>query len=163
MLASAATEFGPAARADYLGRMVLIRSCDQRDFLPVYRLLRELRPDAVLDMGLLEDAYFRGLHLPGQQFLCAETEGRVVGFCSLAVRNSLWQQGFVAHVDELIVHADYQSQGVGTLLLEMASELATSLGCRRIELGSAFHRTGAHRFYEERGFENRAFLFSRQL
>jgi glucosamine-phosphate N-acetyltransferase len=34
---------------------------------------------------------------------------------------------------------------------------------RRVELDSAFHRKQAHRFYEQLGFENRAYLFSKAL
>jgi hypothetical protein len=30
----------------------------------------------------------------------------------------------------------------------------------KLELDSAFHRHGAHNFYEKMGFENRAYLFS---
>jgi hypothetical protein len=32
-----------------------------------------------------------------------------------------------------------------------------------VELDSAFHRSQAHKFYQQEGFENRAYLFSKPL
>ena len=42
-------------------------------------------------------------------------------------------------------------------------ELAVGVGCRRLELDSAFHFKEAHAFYEQRRFERRALLFSKAL
>jgi GNAT superfamily N-acetyltransferase len=86
-----------------------------------------------------------------------------IGFGSLTLKNNLWQEGYVGHVDELVVDSTHRSRGVGTLLLNQIIELARRKGCRRVELDSAFHRKEAHMFYEQHGFENRAFLFSRVL
>ncbi len=43
------------------------------------------------------------------------------------------------------------------------TQIAGDSKCKRIELDSAFHRKGAHRFYESLGYGNRAYLFSKQL
>ncbi len=87
----------------------------------------------------------------------------MIGFGSLTVKNSLWQAGPIAYVDELVVDEAHRGCGVGTRLLEELISLARLRGCRRIELDSALHREAAHRFYERHGFDNRAFVFSKPL
>jgi ribosomal protein S18 acetylase RimI-like enzyme len=77
------------------------------------------------------------------------------------VKNSLWQKGFLGHVDELIVDTEYRGQGIGAMLLEHLVTVARERGCRRVELDSALHRKEAHEFYKRLGFESRALLFSK--
>jgi len=48
-------------------------------------------------------------------------------------------------------------------LLARLEAIATERNCSRIELDSAFHRKRAHRFYQQCGFENRGFIFSKTL
>jgi GNAT superfamily N-acetyltransferase len=81
----------------------------------------------------------------------------------LSIKNSLWQAGPLAHVDELVVDGAYRGGGIGTRLLEELTSLARRGGCHRIELDSAHRRDAAHRFYERDGFANRAYVFSKPL
>jgi GNAT superfamily N-acetyltransferase len=98
-----------------------------------------------------------------QAYLCAVCGERLIGFASLTLKNNLWMQGWLAHVDELVVDRAFRGRGLGTRLLEQLGVIARQKGCRRIELDSAFHRKRAHRFYERLGFANRACLFSKAL
>jgi GNAT superfamily N-acetyltransferase len=82
---------------------------------------------------------------------------------ALSVRKSLWGQGFLGYVDELVVDESRRGEGIGGMLLERALELAKKGGCRRVELDSAFHRADAHRFYENHGFEGICQLFGRDI
>ncbi len=143
--------------------MWTVRFCSEVDFDSVLALLGELWPGRQLDSGALHTAYGRALTSETQFYLCAENEGKVAGFCSLTLKNSLWQAGFLAHLDELIVAERHRRKGIGRALLAAAVELATSKNCARIELDSGFHREAAHRFYESQGFENRAYIFSKSL
>ncbi|NYT14192.1 MAG: GNAT family N-acetyltransferase, partial [Candidatus Methanofastidiosa archaeon] len=86
-----------------------------------------------------------------------------VGFISLSIKNSMWQEGNIGHVDELIVDKDFRKMGVGLLLLKSITIIAKDNDCKLLELDSAFHRKEAHIFYEKHGFGNRAFLFSKSL
>jgi GNAT superfamily N-acetyltransferase len=98
-----------------------------------------------------------------QAYLCASVGQKAIGFGSLTIKNNLWQAGYLGHIDEFVVDAEYRGRGVGTRLLTRLVELAREHGCRRVELDSAFERVGAHAFYKRHGFENRAFLFSKPL
>lgn len=143
--------------------MVEIRQCRQDDFGPVLRLLEQLWPDRELDRGRMEEAYLHGLDSDSQVYLCAMMDGEPVAFCSLAIKNSLWQQGYLANVDELVVDERLRRKGIGGELLERVLQIAVEKGCHRVELDSAFRRQDAHRFYEAHGFKSRSLLFTKEI
>jgi ribosomal protein S18 acetylase RimI-like enzyme len=141
-----------------------IRKSTIEDFEQVYVLLPQLWPDAKLNKNKLRLSFKRALNSEHQHYLCAVDKKEVIiGFCSLSMRSSLWQQGSIAHIDEIIVDQEYRGRGIGTQLMTKAMKIADKIGCARIELESAFHRKQAHDFYKRLGFENRAYLFSKNL
>ena len=143
--------------------MVEIRRCVEQDFDKILPLLQQLWPDQKLDEALLTKVFAQGVGSPSQVYLCATIPDRIVGFSSLVVKNNLWQAGPLGHIDELVVDSHYRGHGIGTQLLVRTIQLAKERGCRRVELDTGFHRKAAHRFYEQQGFENRAYLFSKVL
>ena len=143
--------------------MAQIRRCTLGDFDAILPLLRQLWPDKSIDSEASRQVFAKGVDSPFQEYICAVIDTRVVGFCSLSIKNNLWLEGNLGHVDELIVDESVRGQGIGKHLLDHITGLARERGCKRLELDSAFHRMGAHRFYEEHGFENRAYLFSKVL
>src|SRR5512133_2121934 len=143
--------------------MFQIRQCRSEDFGQIVELLRQLWPEKHLDVASLQTVFDRALASDLQVYLCATKEQRIVGFGSLTLKNNLWQEGYLAHVDELIVDKQNRGCGMGTRLLEELVAAARQWRCRRVELDSAFHRRQAHEFYQRHGFEGRAVLFSRAL
>jgi len=103
------------------------------------------------------------LETDGYELLCAERNGKVVGFSSLSIQHNFWQEGRIAYITTIIVDEKSRGQGVGTMLLDEIQETAGSRGCGKIELESAFHRREAHDFYEKMGFEKRAYFFSKDV
>jgi glucosamine-phosphate N-acetyltransferase len=142
---------------------IQIDACREDDFEQILGLLKQLWPDRSLDKKKLRQAFLRGLKSKMQCYLCARIEKNIVGFASLMMKNSLWQQGYVGHIDELIVDKQYRGKGIGSKFLEHITKVAKKKGCRRIELDSAFERKDAHKFYKRNDFENRAFLFSKKF
>lgn len=51
-------------------------------------------------------------------------------------------------VEDLVVHPDHRSQGIGSRLLEAAREWAAARGVRHFEVDTAGGRRDAQRFYE---------------
>ncbi len=86
-------------------------------------------------------------------------KGKVVGFCSPMIKDSLWQEGGIGYILEMVMEESYRGQGVGTSLFQAAVDDAKRNGCKRIELDTSFHRKEASRFYGKKGFEKRAYLF----
>ena len=140
-----------------------IREAVLSDFDGVIKLLSQLWPNKELNRSALMNIFSASIVSQDNVYLCAKTDGEITGFCSLVVRNSLWQEGIIGHINELIIDESFRQMGIGAKLLEAASAVAMKKGCKRIELDSAFHREDAHRFYESVGFTRRAYLFSKEL
>lgn len=143
--------------------MVQLRKARPMDFAQLLPLFRQLWPGKQINEKPFLDVFQRVLAADDRYYLCAVKGKRVVGLGSATFKDSLWQEGRIAHIEEIVVHEDLRGKGIGTQLLHQLICLARDAGCRRVELDSAFHRTEAHRFYERHGFENRAYLFSRLL
>jgi len=142
---------------------VIIRPTRQEDFDDILPLLKQLWPASPLDLKAARDIFTKGLASHERAYLCACRDGKIIGVCTLIVRDCLWLQGNVGYLCDLVVDQEHRGSGVGTALVEKAVEIAQERGCRRVELDSGFHRTAAHQFYERRGFEKCAFLFSKVL
>jgi glucosamine-phosphate N-acetyltransferase len=143
--------------------MIQIREGTNADFDEVVFLLRQLWPDKAIDTQSLKTVYEQALLSKNQKYLCAVENNEVVGFGSLTINNNLWQEGNLGHIDEIIVDSNSRGQGIGRQLLSELINLAKEMKCKRIELDTAFHRKEAHRFYEQQGFEKRAYLFSMNI
>ena len=142
---------------------IKIRSCGSDDFEGVEKLLQQLWPDRNFNVKDLCKVYERALSSSNQKLMVAVVPERIVGFCSLTIKNNLWQAGNLGVVDELVVDAEYRGFGIGKMLLKKITQIAIENECKRLELDSSFHRKEAHQFYEHLGFKSRAFWFSKEL
>ncbi len=140
-----------------------IRAATADDFNRICVLLQQLWPDKKLDKRALKGVMTRGLRSSQDVYLCVEIDDAVVGFCSLAVRNSLWQEARIGTVSEMVVDEAFRRRGIGTAMMGTIIDKARQKGCTCLELDSAFDREAAHRFYEKAGFVKRAYLFSKDL
>lgn len=142
---------------------IIIRAADIKDFDDIYLLLMQLWPDKELNKNDLIAVFSSGIKSQNYLYFCAELNSKAIGFCSLTYKNSLWQEGYIGYINEIVVDKSHRGKGIGTALLKAAINAAKEKGCKRIELDSAFQREEAHQFYEESGFEKRAYLFSKKL
>jgi GNAT superfamily N-acetyltransferase len=145
------------------GASVTIRPTKREDFDEIMPLLKQLWPTNPIDWKAARDIFDRGLASDRRAYLCACLGETIIGFGTLMIRDCLWLQGDIGYICDLVVDREHRGAGVGTALVEKAVQIAKERGCRRVELDSGFPRTEAHRFYERRGFEKRAFLFSRVI
>lgn len=142
---------------------ILYREARLYDFEFVFELLQQLWPTLQLNEEQTKRVFKRCLESDNDCLLCAEQEGKVVGFGGMVIKNSFWQQSFVAYITTLIVDEKHRGLGIGKALIDLLTERAKQAGCRRIELDSGFHREQAHRMYEHVGFNKRAYLFSKEI
>lgn len=126
-------------------------------------LLHQLWPDTPLDPATLRSTIDRSRASACQVYLCAESDRQVLGFGSLTTRSTLWNPAPVGYVEEMVVDETHRGRGIGTRMLDRLIAWARDQGCSHVELDSAFHRMDAHAFYERRGFQRRAYLFSKSL
>jgi len=97
------------------------------------------------------------------EILVAEAHGRLVGLCSVYLDIRSVRFGDRAWVEDLAVHPEHRSRGVGNMLLDAAKEWGRAHGASHLELDSATTRTDAHRFYEREAPSTRSLAFGWQL
>jgi GNAT superfamily N-acetyltransferase len=80
----------------------------------------------------------------------AEEDGELAGLCSAYLDLDSVRYGLRCWVEDLAVHPDHRSAGIGGALLDAAEAWARDRGASHLELDSGLARTDAHRFYERR-------------
>jgi GNAT superfamily N-acetyltransferase len=80
--------------------------------------------------------------------LVATLDGQLVGLCTAYDDIESVRFGRRVWVEDLAVHPDQRSLGIGKQLLDEAKRWARDRGATHLELDSAETRPDAHRFYE---------------
>ena len=142
---------------------VQIREVDREDFDSAFSLFKQLWSDKQLHKEDMFTVYSRGMEGDSDKYICAVYDGKVIGFCAIALMNNFWQEGRIAYIYAMVVDDALKGQGIGTRLLNEAYSIAAVQGCKKIELDSGFHREAAHKFYEKKSYVIRAFLFSKDI
>jgi len=143
--------------------MIEIRRLTINDIDALVKLLEQLWPNKSINKNAVERVLKRGLNSDYQIYTCAINNEKMIGFCSLTIKNNLWMEANLGNVDELVVDSEYRNQGIGKFLMSEIEKIAQYYECKRLELDSAFHRAEAHKFYEKLGFEKRAYLFTKEI
>jgi len=88
-------------------------------------------------------------------YVIAELEGKPVGCMQVNILHGLAGRGKPrVQLEGVHVRADYRGQGLGSQMIQWASEQAMNSGARMVQLTSSKVRPEAHKFYEKLGFEN---------
>jgi GNAT superfamily N-acetyltransferase len=95
--------------------------------------------------------------------LIADADGELVGFCTAYQDLHSVRFGYRAWIEDLAVHPDRRSEGIGKRLLDSAKDWARERGATHLELDSAETRPDAHRFYEREGPSWRSICFAWEL
>ena len=82
--------------------------------------------------------------------LVAEAGEEVAGLCTGYLELNSVRYGRRCWVEDLAVHPDHRSSGVGGRLLDAACEWARDRGATHLELDTGLARKDAQRFYERR-------------
>src|SRR5918994_1604239 len=85
---------------------------------------------------------------PDGVVLVAEDGDELVGFCTAYMTLESVRFGRRCWVEELAVHPDRRSEGIGARLLSDARAWAAERGATHLKLDSSVDRTDAQRFYE---------------
>lgn len=86
--------------------------------------------------------------------------GEVVGTYALLIMHNLAHQGTPsAIVEDVVVSAERQGQGLGQQMMQHAQQQARLAGCYKLVLSSNQKRERAHAFYESLGFQRHGFSF----
>jgi GNAT superfamily N-acetyltransferase len=80
--------------------------------------------------------------------LLGDDAGELVGLCTAYQDIHSVRFGYRAWIEDLAVHPERRSEGIGKALLDAAKAWARERGATHLELDSGDGRLDAHRFYE---------------
>lgn len=98
----------------------------------------------------------------GTMFVC-EKDGAIVGMVSLLTTVSTALGRKVALLEDMVVKQEHRGEGIGSMLMEYASEWAKDQGFGRITLLTDADNDPAHRFYTGKGFTRSDMVAFRKL
>ena len=91
---------------------------------------------------------------PNHELIVAELNGEVIGTLQLIFLPSIsYQGGLRAQVESVRVDKRFQSQGIGSQMMQWAMERARQRDAHVVQLTTHKSRVDAHRFYERLGFK----------
>ncbi len=132
--------------------MITIEYCTKEDTEELFILFGEWDNTYVFDRGVFVDSMNRILDERSNILLLAKEDGKIVGYVQMYPCNELGFEPFF-EVAEFLVAGEKRNRGIGKLLMKEAEGIALSEKIRIIKLSSQAHRTKAHVFYENMGYE----------
>lgn len=127
--------------------------------LPHWSLIQQLNPavtesylNEVLD-DMIDHGYFMVTIMDGE--FCAGLSG--VWICTKIY------SGKYLEMDNVVIHENYRSKGLGNLLTSYITDMAIEAGCRTMMLDAYLENSKAHAFYERAGFVRRGYHFIKKL
>lgn len=143
--------------------MINIRQADKSEVSALQELNNEIfvnnphyDPDLKLDWALSRNGqeYFSNL-LEDSEAYCfiAEDDNRKVGYIAAATKKIDYRNSKYIEIENLGVVPEYQSKGIGKLLMEECLNWAKTKGYQRAYVNSYFENKGAINFYKKNGFQ----------
>ncbi len=140
-----------------------MRRSDYDDYVRFYSQLHRIhfegRPDIFREAVSVQpqEIYEQDLQKPNHQWIGAELEGKLVGFCDLQLQIIPDDPALPlcpmrsAHIENLFVVPSCRRQGAATLLYREAVRRAKAMGAEKVTLMVWSFNETALRFYEKLG------------
>jgi len=119
------------------------------DAATLARLIPDLSSAPPPDLAELRDLVSQN----ATTVLVARLDGSIVGTLSLVM--FAVPSGRRAWIEDVVVDRSHRGQGIATRLIDAAVGIASSAGCRTVDLTSRPSRNDANRLYERCGFARR--------
>jgi ribosomal protein S18 acetylase RimI-like enzyme len=88
--------------------------------------------------------------------------GITVGLAGFWIGTKLWS-GKYLEMDNVLVHEDFRSNGIGSIMTNYLNQKAIDEDCKMIVLDAFSTNFGAHKFYMNHGFVPKGFHFIKFL
>jgi len=142
----------------------LVRNAEVRDFEEIVELLKQLWPEKKINVRKVKKIFLeQSAKKDSYSTLVAEAKGKIVGLIIPSYRLNIHSEGVAVCIDELVVDKNCRSNGIGRALIEAGASFCRKRKIAGVSLTSAFHRKGAHIFYEKMGFEKVSFKFEKEV
>jgi ribosomal protein S18 acetylase RimI-like enzyme len=120
-----------------------------------YEVLQELRTD--LTYNDFENLVYEMRHQEYKMYGIFMGE-ELVTYAGVSVQVNLYWRRHL-YVYDLVTYSSMRSKGYGKAMLDYLIDIAKMNQCESVVLSSGNHRTDAHRFYEQQGFETTSRVF----
>ncbi len=138
-----------------------VRDLRKAEYREAARLLGFLNPECSRDV-LLERFETITTEHPHYHPLGVFRDGKMLAFAGAWIATKIWC-GRYLEVDNLVVHPDHRSSGLGSLLIKHCEHLANERGCNILVLDSYTSNHPSHRLYHRLGYEIWGFHFVKQI
>jgi GNAT superfamily N-acetyltransferase len=135
--------------------VIPIRSIRSDELPQLIELYRHLHPDdaPLPPQDQLQSIWQSIQNNPDLHYLVAEINGQLVSSAALAIIPNLTRGACpYALIENVVTHTDFRRQGLGTAVLNKATEIARQRNCYKIMLLTGSNRPETLRFYETTGF-----------
>jgi len=139
--------------------MIAIRRAMDRDLGPVLELAREFVTSYALDEEVFRASFFELVGSANIFFAVAEQDAQIVGYLLGNIHLTLYANGRVAWVGEIMVDASHRRQKLGEALMSSFEAWAKENGATEVNL--ATRRAGE--FYLALGYVESATYFKKRL
>lgn len=147
--------------------VISIRTAKKNDIPLILGLLYELgrpKPEKDSDLDSFRNLVKKQISDADKTILVAERDDvNIVGMVGIMFLPRLNQIHYEMYIQEIIVTKKYQSQGIGTSLINACISLAKQKECQKIRLESENQRKETHQFYKNLGFESKSLSFTKNL
>lgn len=128
-----------------------IRALETADLAEAAPLLASLNPDT--PPSLVAERLHRILdEHPHYRLVGAFTGGKLAGVAGGWIATKIWC-GRYLEIDNLVVHENHRSSGIGSLLIRHLVDVAEEADCKVVVLDSYTSNHPSHRLYYRLGFE----------
>ncbi|MBP6001257.1 MAG: GNAT family N-acetyltransferase [Flavobacterium sp.] len=94
--------------------------------------------------------------------LIVVANGITIGLAGFWIGTKLWS-GKYLELDNVVVHEDFRSKGIGSIMTDYLNQKAIDEQCNMIVLDAFSTNFGAHKFYMNHGFVPKGFHFIKFL
>jgi GNAT superfamily N-acetyltransferase len=126
-------------------------------------LINAIGDTECIDIRVAPGIWERLLRDARSHFLVAAAGGTPVGLIHFTTRQTVLHRSPSGMIDELVVTAKYQGQGIGKQLVLAAIERCRQLGCCEVEVSTEQMNLKAREFYRKCGFNKTEILFELDL
>lgn len=124
-----------------------------------FSLIQQLYPDYSTE----KYHYLLSAMLPNNyKQLIVVANGITIGLAGFWIGTKLWS-GKYLELDNVVVHEDFRSKGIGSIMTDYLNQKAMDEQCNMIVLDAFSTNFGAHKFYMNHGFVPKGFHFIKFL
>ncbi len=132
----------------------------ENDLKRCFTVIQELRPH--LDVETFLKYCAEANNQDQYQILVAEDDGKIMAAMGYRFLTDL-VRGRHVYIDDLVTTAEARSQGLGSLLLKKAEEIAVNGNCKSLRLCTGLDNAGGIQFYEREGWSKRAYAYTKKI